>query len=450
MPKRISAAAALISVLVGGSVLAAVVPAQAASDDDYIITTLTFGADYQPRSMPPAYDGGGMYYSVNGTSISNVDVTRPRGEAVVLKVPVMGGTRPFEIVNGAFAGKCLDLGPAGAYCRPLPIMDCSSAPRFTFRQMPAPDGRLFWTLYSPGRGYANDGAFDPTIDEYTDDFSILAARASVTFSFVKSAALSDGNGNGVGDVGESVAYSFVVTNTGWVTLTAVSVSDPMVGAVSCPAGGLAPGASVTCTAAPLALTQAHVDAGEIRNIATATAKGPAGDTVTQTAANTFSTGPRAGGFSLEKRSALNDRNGDGVGDVGESVAYSFVVTNTGRVSLSDVAVSDPMVGTVTCPEGSLAPGASVTCTAAPLVLTQAHLSAGKITNTATATAKTPAGEDVSRDATNVWSALAPPEKKPTLAITGIDLPLPGIVALVGALVVSGAALALAGRRRARR
>ena len=59
-------------------------------------------------------------------------------------------------------------------------------------------------------------------------------------------------------VGDTIDYTFLVQNTGNVTLTNVNVSDPKVGSLSCPTTTLAPGASMTCTAT-YALTQADID-----------------------------------------------------------------------------------------------------------------------------------------------------------------------------------------------
>ncbi|WP_335941727.1 DUF7507 domain-containing protein, partial [Streptomyces sp. PTD5-9] len=57
--------------------------------------------------------------------------------------------------------------------------------------------------------------------------------------------------------------------------------------------------------------------------------------------------------------------------VGEKVEYAFLLKNTGNVTLKDVKVNEGQftgsgkLSDVVCPEGagSLAPGASVTCTA---------------------------------------------------------------------------------------
>ncbi|MEZ5191695.1 MAG: hypothetical protein R2734_03700 [Nocardioides sp.] len=84
----------------------------------------------------------------------------------------------------------------------------------------------------------------------------------------QSGGVTDLDGNGP-DAGDTISYSLVVTNTGNVTLTGVTVTDPTVGPVSCPVTTLAPGVSVTCTAT-YTLTQADVDAGHVANTATAT------------------------------------------------------------------------------------------------------------------------------------------------------------------------------------
>src|SRR6185436_10594056 len=77
---------------------------------------------------------------------------------------------------------------------------------------------------------------------------------------------------------------------------------------------------------------------------------------------------------------------------GEQISYSFLVTNTGNVTLAPVSVAETAftgtgpAPTVVCPTGaaSLAPAATVTCTAT-YTATQADVDAGQINNTAVAT-----------------------------------------------------------------
>jgi hypothetical protein len=82
-----------------------------------------------------------------------------------------------------------------------------------------------------------------------------------------------------------VTYSFLVTNTGTLTLTSVNVVETAFSGTgtapvpSCPTTTLAPGASTTCTAT-YTVRQADLDAGDpIRNTAVAHGTDPTGHDV---------------------------------------------------------------------------------------------------------------------------------------------------------------------------
>ncbi|MFG3258665.1 SpaA isopeptide-forming pilin-related protein [Streptomyces sp. NPDC048172] len=70
---------------------------------------------------------------------------------------------------------------------------------------------------------------------------------------------------------------------------------------------------------------------------------------------------------------------------GDSVPYSYTVTNTGNTELEDVRVTDDRLGPVSCPETRLAVGARMTCTGTGTV-TAEDAARGHVTNVATATA----------------------------------------------------------------
>jgi uncharacterized repeat protein (TIGR01451 family)/LPXTG-motif cell wall-anchored protein len=218
----------------------------------------------------------------------------------------------------------------------------------------------------------------------TDSETVTATR-SPSVDLVKSAFP-----NNVTAVGQTVTYSFVVTNTGNVTLSSVGVADPLPGlsAISCPVATLAPNASTTCTATYVA-TQSDLDNGVIVNTATASGVPPSGPAVTDTDTETVTA---IAGPAIQVVKSASPSN---VTAVGQTVTYSFAVTNTGNVSLSSVGVTDPHVGLspITCPSTSIVPAATMTCTAT-YVVTQADLDAGSIANTATVSGTPPSGPAV--------------------------------------------------------
>lgn len=230
--------------------------------------------------------------------------------------------------------------------------------------------------------------------------------------------------------GETITYSFLVANTGNVTLNDVTVAEGAfsgtgeMSAVVCPAGAasLAPGADVTCTATYV-VTQADVDAGSITNAATATGTPPSPLTPPPVSPpdEVVVDAPAAPALTIDKTATP-----DTVAAAGETITYSFLVTNTGNVTLADVAVVEGAfsgageLSAVVCPASaaSLAPGASVTCTAT-YVVTQADADAGSITNAATATG-TPPDENT------------PPPVSPDDSVT-IEIPAsPGITVVKSA------------------
>jgi uncharacterized repeat protein (TIGR01451 family) len=75
---------------------------------------------------------------------------------------------------------------------------------------------------------------------------------------------------------------------------------------------------------------------------------------------------------------------------GETINYDYLLTNTGNVTLGAVGVLDAHVGLsgLSCPDPTLVPGASETCSAT-YVVTPADVSAGSVLNTATAQGTAP-------------------------------------------------------------
>ena len=260
--------------------------------------------------------------------------------------------------------------------------------------------------YTTSWACARNGASDPTLPagEIGSSASVLVGIGDlvdctitntakrVGLSLVKDAGTpNDVNNNGLTDAGDTIAYTFAVTNTGALPLSGIAVSDPKIGAVTCPSSSLASGESEICTADNLyTITNADVTAGAVGNTATASGVPPGTTTPTTSPPSSTSTPTEAPApqVSLIKSGAASNGNTPPL-KVGETIAYSYLVTNTGNVRLTSVAVDDPTLGSVTCPAipaPGLAIGDSVTCTAdAVHTVSAADVARGFVTDTATAT-----------------------------------------------------------------
>ena len=222
-----------------------------------------------------------------------------------------------------------------------------------------------------------------TAETTYDSNPVSSNPDSVTIDAVQIPALTLDKSTLVSDfavVGQSLDYSYEVTNSGNTTVVdPITVADDKA-TVTCPAlpvGGLAPTASITCSAS-YTVTQADLDDGSVTNVATATdgnVTSPS-DSVT---VNAF----QNPGLTLDKTTQKS-----AIAVASEPVAYTYTVTNSGNITITDqIAVTDDKV-TVSCPAipgAGLAPGSFITCTASYIVL-QADLDAGSLTNIASAQA----------------------------------------------------------------
>ncbi|SFS80498.1 DUF7507 domain-containing protein [Sphingobacterium wenxiniae] len=260
----------------------------------------------------------------------------------------------------------------------------------------------------------SDDPDTPTPDDET--VVVIPQRPSLTFT--KSDALTnDADNNNEVSEGDELTYTFVVTNTGNVTLSNVAISDPLpnLGAIAYTwpdasnAGVLLPSQSVTATAT-YTVTLADVNNGRIVNHALVSVETPPGtpdipDTPSDdpdTPApddETVITVPQYPELTLIKSaSTVVDRNNDNRHSVGDEITYTFVLTNTGNVTVNELTLTDAKLGLneVDLPQTSLVPGGTTTYTAV-YRLTQEDLDVGEIINQALAKGETIHGIPVSDD-----------------------------------------------------
>ena len=148
--------------------------------------------------------------------------------------------------------------------------------------------------------------------------------------------------------GDDVTFTITLTNTGDVTLSNVTVVDPIAPACNTSIPSMAPGAvqSYTCT-----LTSVTTD---LTNVASASASDPLGRPLTDS--DSAEVEVIAPGVEIEKTPDTQ------IILSGGDASFTITVTNTGDTDLTDVEVVDPAVPACNATIGDLAMGQSVTHT----------------------------------------------------------------------------------------
>jgi uncharacterized repeat protein (TIGR01451 family) len=196
-------------------------------------------------------------------------------------------------------------------------------------------------------------------------------------------------------IGSPVTWTYRVTNTGNVPLSGITVTDNQGVTVTCPQTTLLPGADMTCTAPDGAGVT-----GQYENEGTVTATG-AGTEVTDTDLSHYF--GVAAGIDIEK--FTNGADADNAPGpfipVGDAVTWTYQVTNTGNAPITGAAVTDDVLGAITCPAtiDPLDPGEIVTCTAPAGTAV-----AGQYENTGSVTGTAPTGTVQDSDVSHYFGA----------------------------------------------
>ncbi|WP_152926147.1 DUF7507 domain-containing protein [Microbacterium sp. GCS4] len=371
------------------------------------------GDGAEADSPVPGTDGIALTKSAVSVDDVDGDGAIGAGDAVSYAFVVSHtGTRTLraaEITDPMLGGAVACAGLDGADLAPGAVVSCAPVVH-TLSQEDVDGGRVHNEAVvratAPGAVIVEDAAeIEVTIDGSTG----IELRKSA-------GAVADVDADGAIGAGDSVAYSFLIRNVGSTTLRDVALDDPLLGgAVACPALvglALSPGAEVECGPVEHLLVQQDVDAGILRNTATVGARSGADAVEDSATVDVEVTGASRIGL-LKSAAATVDANGSGRVDAGDTIAYTFTVTNLGTTGLRDVVVADPRLdGDIRCDAVDLEPGRSTICHGIAAVLTQSEIDAGEIVNTATTTAARTNGETVSAQAT----VRTPVENQPAIAL----------------------------------
>ncbi|MEU8069379.1 hypothetical protein AB0B20_06460 [Micromonospora sp. NPDC049151] len=192
--------------------------------------------------------------------------------------------------------------------------------------------------------------------------------------------------------GDKVTYTYTVKNESTGTtapITGITVTDDKVTGITCLATSLNPGQSTTCTGT-YTVTDQDVKNGKIVN--TAQASGTFGEQTVPSNKATFTVTTQVvqASLSIDKKARVEsdckyECENDGFAAKGDKIHYTYRVTNTGTVTITNITVDDPTAGPVVCNSTTLAPGTSTDCHAVnPHVVTWSDAKKGKVVNTATA------------------------------------------------------------------
>lgn len=179
-------------------------------------------------------------------------------------------------------------------------------------------------------------------------------------------------------VDDPVEWTYEVTNTGDLALEQIVVTDDQLGDIECPLDALAPGQSMTCTADGVAVE------GQYANIGTVTALTEDGEEAGDEDPSHYLGVAFEAAPEIDIEKATNGANADNspgpVVAVGDPIAWTYVVTNTGNVDLAGIAVSDDVEGAIACPASTLAVGESMICEAAGVAVEGPYANLGSVTS----------------------------------------------------------------------
>ena len=272
------------------------------------------------------------------------------------------------------------------------------------------------TITNPLTVDGSDTGTDPTDDPTILDIS--SGQGTPSMTMIKS-VVSTGPYN----IGSTIDYELVVTNTGTTTITNIEITDAGATIVSGnPIASLAPGNS-TVVRANYILTSIDIDNGSYTN--TATAEGDAlggvdnvntvSDAGTDENGNTITNPSRVDGSDVgtdttDDPTVLNISSDQGAPSMtmiksvvstgpyglGDVVNYELTITNTGNVTLTNVQIIDTGAiitsGNASLP--SLEPNDSFVVEAT-YTIRQFDVDNGVYVNLASATADTPQGNNIS-------------------------------------------------------
>ncbi|WP_371282351.1 beta strand repeat-containing protein [Dokdonella sp.] len=373
-------------------------------EDDVVITPVT-----RPDLSISKTDGGitaapgeTVTYTL---SYDNVGTTAATGVVISETVPANSTFNPGASTAG---WTCAPDNNAGSTCTlSIGTVAASTGSGVTFSvvvDVPFPSGI---NSISNTATIADDGSHGPDPTPFNNTGSDTTPVVGPLLTTTKVGVLDNTvvAPNNQSNVGDTIAYTVTVANSGNGDATGVTVSDPLPGlTLTCTIGGsptalpttLAAGESLVCTGT-YTLVAGDISTGQVDNTATTTGTNVCDPTTLGSICSDNEITPldRLPVLTTTKVGVLDNTvvAPNNQSNVGDTIAYTVTVANSGNGDATGVTVSDPLPGlTLTCTIGgsptalptTLAAGESLVCTGT-YTLVAGDISTGQVSNTATTT-----------------------------------------------------------------
>jgi hypothetical protein len=188
------------------------------------------------------------------------------------------------------------------------------------------------------------------------------------------------------NVGDTVTFSYQVTNTGDTVLDNIEVIDSTLGPITCPTTSLDPGDTTDCGPT----TETASSPGPQYMDAKVTGTSPSGTVVMDDDPVNYKVIAKTNP-SIDIEKDIDGHDADSppgpTYPLWEWVTFSYTVTNTGDTVLRRISVVDSVFGEIWCPKTKLQPGQTMHCE--PMEMKTTH--EGQNFMKSTVTAKAPGG-----------------------------------------------------------
>jgi gliding motility-associated-like protein/uncharacterized repeat protein (TIGR01451 family) len=225
-------------------------------------------------------------------------------------------------------------------------------------------------------------------------FSSQCFESGINLQLTNVTFNDEDNNDGCPQEGETITYSFKVVNSGAVPVSEIELLDGKLGNAESNTT-IGSGDETETISLNYEIKQEDIDLGKVESTTNVNAEDTSGGLLSRLLETMVSFSDTSLGFrnnclepliSLVKQGQIVDENEDGCPDVGETVLYTYTVTNNGNITLRDVVIVDND-SSIVVQESlvSLAPGEQKSVTAS-LVIDQSHINAEEVVGFARVTA----------------------------------------------------------------